>query len=174
MKNKSIKGVILFILILFFAFFGYQLTSKINHKNKVAQNIKTLPTFVYENINGTVFTQKNLKSNTPILFIYFNSECDFCNEEAQMIRENKKKLENIQVIFISFERPELIKRFALEHQLTDYENITFLYDRKVTFSTTFDTKSMPSLILYDKNQKLIEKIKGQTKIETIIKRLNSE
>ena len=157
---------ILFISIL--SYFGFQIFAKIQYKKEVAENIKTLPKFEYQNINGGYFTNENLKVNTSKLFIYYNSECDFCNEEAKMIKENKDKFNNTQIIFISFEAIEKIKQFATTHQLDSYDNINFLCDSKITFATTFDVKSMPCLVLYDKDNNLIEKIKGQVKIETVL------
>ncbi|MDR7209768.1 redoxin domain-containing protein [Flavobacterium piscis] len=172
--KRFLKIVLPIIFTCFICFLGYQIISKINHKNKVAQNIKSIPEFFYKDIKGDLFSNQNLKKDTPTLFIYFNSECEYCNEEAEMIQENAAKFQNIQLIFISFEQPELIKKFAIKHQLISYDNIHFLYDNKVTFSTTFDVKSLPCLVLYDKNQKLIEKIKGQTKTEILLKKLTSE
>ncbi len=160
---------ILFVSIL--CYFGFQIFTKIQHKKEVAENIKTLPTFEYQNINGGYFTNSNLKANTSKLFVYYNSECDFCNEEAKMIKENKDKFNSTQIIFISFEAIEKIKQFASIHQLDSYDNINFLCDSKVTFATTFDVKSMPCIVLYDKDNNLIEKIKGQTKAETLINKL---
>lgn len=152
-------------------YFGVQIFTKIQHKKEVAENIKTIPKFEYQNIKGGVFSNANLKKDTPTLFVYFNSECEFCNEEAQMIQANIQQLSALQLVFISFEKPALIKAFAAKHQLNSYDNVTFLSDSKVNFSTTFDVKSLPCLVLYDKNQKLIEKIKGQTKVEMLVKKL---
>lgn len=171
--KKHIKIIIQILFIGTFGYFGFQIYSKIKHKKEVAKNIKTIPKFDYQNINDGVFTNDNLKKNTPTLFIYYNSECDFCNEEAKMIRQNIDKLSDFQICFISFEKPELIESFATKHQLSTYDNIDFLCDSKITFATTFDVKSMPCLVLYDKNQKLIEKIKGQIKVETILKKIET-
>lgn len=162
---------ILFISIL--SYFGFQIFAKIQHKKEVAENIKRLPKFEYQNINGGFFTNANLIENTSKLFVYYNSECEFCNEEAKMIKENITQFKNIQIIFISFEATEKIKQFATIHQLDSYDNITFLCDSKISFATTFDVKSMPCIVLYDKNNNLIEKIKGQTKAETLIKKLGN-
>ncbi|MFY8069659.1 MAG: TlpA family protein disulfide reductase [Flavobacterium sp.] len=169
--KKILKIIIPILFISVFGYFGFQIYTKIQHKKEVAENIKTIPKFSYQNIYGGVFSNQNLKKDTPTLFIYFNSECEFCNEEAQMIKENITKFKHVQLVFISFEKQELIKAFAAKYQLTTYDNITFLSDTKVSFATTFDVKSLPCLVLYDKNQKLIEKIKGQTKAETLIKKL---
>jgi thioredoxin-related protein len=81
---------------------------------------------------------------------------------------------DFQLCFISFEKTEQIKEFANKYQLNTYDNVHFLCDSKVTFAATFDVKSMPCLVLYNKDQKLIEKIKGQVKAETILKKLNAE
>ncbi len=170
MKNY-LKLIVGFIFISLFGYFGFQIYSKIQHKKEVAEHIKTIPNFNYQNINGGAFTNKNLKKDTPTLFIYFNTECEFCNEEAQMIRVNIEKFKDFQLVFISFEKSDLIKAFATKYKLNNYVNITFLSDTKVSFATTFDVKSLPCLVLYDKKQRLIEKIKGQTKAETLIKKL---
>lgn len=169
--KKYLKIIIPILFISLFGYFGFQIYSKIKHKKEVAENIKVIPKFDYQNINGTIFTNENLKKDTPTLFIYFNTECEFCNEEAQMIKENIEKFKDFQLVFISFEKSDLIKAFATKYKLNNYVNVNFLSDTKISFATTFDVKSLPCLVLYDKNQRLIEKLKGQTKAETLIKKL---
>jgi peroxiredoxin len=150
---------------------GYKIVTKINHKKEVAANIKTIPAFKYQNLKGESFSNKNLKTDTATLFIYFNSECEYCNEEAQMIHDHINDFNTFELVFVSFEKPRKIASFAKKHNLLNYDNIHFVYDSKVTFATTFDVQSLPCLVLYDKNQQLIEKLKGQTKVETILKKL---
>lgn len=172
--KTSLKLILILLFIGILVFLIYQITSKINHKNEVAKNIKTIPAFTYQNIKGGVFTDQDLKKEIAIIFIYFNTECEYCDHEAQMIETNISKFKNIQLIFVSFEKPEKIKRFAQKHQLTIYDNIYFLCDNKVTFAATFDVNSLPCLVLYDKNQNLIEKIKGQTSIKILLKKMNAQ
>ncbi len=170
--KKYFKILLPIVFIAGLAFLGSQIFTKIQYKKEIAQNIKTIPDFEYQNTKGGLFTNNNLKPNTPTIFIYFNSECEFCNEEAEMIRNNIEKFTNIQLIFVSFEKPEAIILFSKIHKLNTYDNIYFLCDSKATFATTFDVKSLPCIVLYNKNQQLIEKIKGQTKVETILKKLS--
>ena len=87
-----------------------------------------------------------------------------------MFRDNLDKLHNFQLIFVSFETPEIIKPFAEQFQLLNHDKIHFISDPRAAFSTTFDVKSLPSIVLYDENHKLVEVIKGQVKIETILKK----
>lgn len=170
--KKVFKIIIPVLVIGILCIMGYTIVSKISHKKEVAENIKTIPNFSYKDINGDIFSNENLINNTPVLFIYFNSECEFCNNEATMIKENIVAFKETQIIFISFEKPGAIKFFAQKHNLLNYDNIHFVHDIKADFSTTFDVKSLPSLILYDKNHALIERFKGQVKASTILKKLD--
>ena len=171
---KKILKILLPILVLsLLAIMGYNVVNKINHKKQIAENIKKMPAFSYVTLENKVFTNEKLKQNKPTLFIYFNSECDFCNHEAEMVQQNIEQLKAIQVIFISYEPIEKIKQFATKFKLLNHANISFLFDTKITFATTFDVKSMPCLVLYDKDNNLIEKIKGQVKIETVLKKFHN-
>lgn len=172
--KKLLKIIIPILILGAIAFMGYKVILKINHKNEVAENIKTIPPFQYQKLDGLQFSNKNLNPNIATIFLYFNSECEHCQSEAQMIKENIEKFKPFQLVFISFEKPKKIKSFATQYHLLDYDNIHFIYDSKVTFSNTFDVKSLPCIVLYNKNQQLIEKIKGQTKVENILKKLNDE
>ena len=171
--KKILKIVIPILIISLIAFMGYKVVSKINHKKQVAENIKKMPAFSYLNLENKIFTNENLEEGKPTLFIYFNSECDFCNHEAEMVQQNIEELKAIQVVFISYEPIEKIKQFATKFKLLNHANIYFLSDSKITFATTFDVKSMPCLVLYDKDNNLIEKIKGQVKIETVLEKFRN-
>lgn len=171
--KKALKILIPILVLSLLAFMGYKVVSKINHKKQVSENIKKMPTFSYLTLDNKVFTEEDLAQNKPTLFIYFNSECDFCNHEAEMVQQNLEQLKAIQVVFISYEPVDKIKQFATKFKLLNHANISFLFDTKITFATTFDVKSMPCLVLYDKENNLIEKIKGQVKIETVLNKLPS-
>lgn len=172
--KRYFKTILLVTFLGIFLFLGFRIISQIIHKNEVAQNIKSIPVFSYQNINGKNFTNQSLKKETAVIFIYFNTECDYCINEAQMIKKNITQFKDLQLVFVSFENLELIKKFAQKHQLTTYDNVYFLSDNKVSFSTTFDSPSIPSMILYNKKHQLIEKIKGQTKTSTLLKKMNLE
>ena len=172
--KKTLKIVIPLLIISLLAFMGYKVVNKINHKKQVAENIKQMPSFSYVTLENKIFTQENLVQNKPTLFIYFNSECDFCNHEAEMVQQNIEQLKDIQVVFISYEPVEKIKQFATKFKLLNHDNISFLSDSKISFATTFDVKSMPCLVLYDKENNLIEKIKGQVKIETVLEKFTTK
>lgn len=173
-KINYLKIILPVLFVGLFGFLIFQISSKIKHKKEVAENIKTIPKFDFQNINGGRFTNENLIKNIPTLFIYFDSGCEFCNEEAELIQQNIDQLSTFQLIFVSIENPDKIKGFAINHKLNNYDKINFLSDTQVSFAPTFDVKSLPCLVLYDKNQHLIEKIKGQIKPEVLIEKLTTK
>jgi len=154
-------------------FMGYNVICKINHIKEVAEYIKIIPPFSYKTTMGKVFSNADLKDDRLTIFLYFNSECEHCQIEAQQIQKNVKKLSSMHLILISIENPKKIIDFADKYKLDQYSNITFLYDSKVSFASTFDIKSIPTMLIYDKDQKLIEKINGQIKVEQLLEKLNS-
>lgn len=172
--KKYLKIIIPIFILGSIAFMGYKVISKINYKKEVAEHIKTIPVFSYYTISGKEFSNTDLKDEIPIVFLYFNSECEHCQSEAEQIKNNIEKFEKVQLIFISFEEPKKINAFAKKYKLIGYDKITFLCDSKVSFTTTFDVNSLPTVIIYDKNKKLLGKIKGEVKIEKIIKKINSK
>lgn len=170
MKKKYKIFLILSILISL-SFLIYKIINKIHHKKEVLENIKTIPEFSFTSLTGQEFTNKNLL-NKPLLFIYFNSECEFCISEAITIKKNLRELDNVEILFISFEEINLILKFAKDYKLYGYKNITFLQDKNFEFSRIFDVNSIPSTIIYNKNKIFLKKIKGVTKISEILRALN--
>lgn len=169
--KKKIKIIIGIVLISSIGYLGFSIGKKLNHKKEVANRIKTIPDFSFKTLNGKPFTQKNITNTQSKLFIYFNSECDFCHAEAKQIQEHLEQLKNVQLLFVSFEEPESIKTFAEKYELLNKDHIFFLEDPTLLFAELFDAKSIPFMLLYSKDNQLIKKFKGATKIENVIKLL---
>ncbi|MCF6348901.1 MAG: redoxin domain-containing protein [Flavobacteriaceae bacterium] len=172
--KKQLKIIIALVLISIIGYLGYSIGSKLNHKKEVANRIKTIPEFSFKNLDGQPFTQKEVSRTLPKLFIYFNSECDFCHTEAKQIQEHLEQLKNVQLLFVSFEEPESIKTFAEKYDLLNKDHIFFLEDSTLLFADLFDAKSIPFILLYTKDNQLIKKFKGATKIENVIAHLPSQ
>jgi peroxiredoxin len=169
--KKLLKITIPILAVGLLAVMASKIVNTINHKKQVAAFIKTMPPFEYKTLEGKAFTNQNLKAHVATVFIYFNSDCGYCNHEAQEIHQNIQKLQLAQLVFVSFEKPDQIQKFAQQYKLNNHDNIIFITDTKASFATTFDVKSLPTIIIYNQNNQLIAKLKGQTKAEKIIKQL---
>lgn len=120
-------------------------------------------------MDGKKFSEKHLAENKAVIFIYFNSTCHYCQNEAEEIKKHQQALKNVQLVFVSEESPDAIRKFAEQYKLTGYDNIHFLVDEHGDFAKTFDASSIPYLLIYNKKQELVKKIKGQTKVAVLLK-----
>ncbi|MFJ1323280.1 peroxiredoxin family protein [Capnocytophaga canis] len=168
-KKSIIKRTILLLVLCFLGFMGYKMYKKMSHKKQVAQQIAMLPAFSFTDLEGNTFTNSNLKKNLATIFVYFNSECDYCLHEAQSIRENLLQFDGVQFVFVSIEPIENIKKFAQEQQLLDVENVIFLQDKVHNFAKDFDANNIPYSLIYNKQGTLLARHKGQIKAETILR-----
>lgn len=165
--KKKLKIFIAILLISIVGYLGYKITTKLNYKTAVAARIKNIPNFSFLDLQGRVFTQDSLK-NKPTIFVYFNSDCDYCQSEATKIQERLSDFKNAELVFVSFEKNDSITQFAKKYKLGNQENVIFLEDTKAEFSKVFDVNSIPYIVAYDANKKLLQKFKGATKIDKIL------
>ena len=166
MKRK-IKIIFISIIAFFVGFIGYKINNKLSHKKEVAERIQHIPNFSFQGLNGVTFTKKNLP-NKPIIFVYFNSDCEYCQSEATKIQQRLTDFKDTHLVFVSFEEKEGIQKFATTYKLDNQENITFLEDKKGQFSHIFDVNSIPYIVVYNKNKQFIQKFKGATKVDNIL------
>jgi len=171
MHKKTILFIVLICVFGLLSYLGFNVISKAKEKKQIAKQLEIIPEFEFLTLEQKPFTKAKIKPNTNTIFIYFNSECDFCQHEAQSISDNLDSFKNVQFIFVSTEPIETIQQFAEQNNLNNKQNITFLYDIINTFSSQFDAHSIPYLLIYDQNQKLIKKHTGQLNANGILRAL---
>lgn len=167
-KKNIVKKIVVLVLFMFSVFVFVTIFQKIQHKKEIAQNIVMLPAFSFTDLQGNAFTNAHLNPNWATVFVYFNSECDYCLHEAQSIRENLTRFHNTQFVFVSTETTENIKQFAEMQQLLGAENVLFVQDSDLVFTKKFDVNSIPYSLIYNNQNELLYRHKGQIKAETIL------
>ncbi len=160
MDKKSILSGTIICLIVIVLYLGFSIITKIKEKNAVEKSLVTIPKFELLSLNNKLYSNLSITPSYPVIFIFFNSECDFCQHEAQSISENLNKFKEIQIIFISEEPIKKIKQFSNKYNLNHQPKIHFLYDRLGNFSNRFNIRSIPYILIYNKNQMLIKKHNG--------------
>ena len=169
--KKTYRKIIGILFICLMTYMGLKVINKMKEKNKIENQIATIPEFNFLQLNGANYSNLSLPKEKTIVFIYLYSECEFCQHEAENISENLDIFKNVQLIFVSTEPIETSKQFAKQYNLNNKQNIILLYDNLDTFSSLFDAKSIPYVLIYDQNQKLIKKHKGQLNAKGILRAL---
>ena len=170
--KKHYKIALLFVFLGVFSPITISMLKKSSEKNKIAESVKTLLNFEFQTLREEPFTHHDLKSGLNTVFIYFNSECEFCQHEAQSISENLTSFKEAQFVFVSTESLETIQRFSEKYGLNNQPSIIFLRDNQEIFSNRFDATSIPYILVYGKDLKLVKKHKGQLNAKGILRVLD--
>lgn len=121
--------------------------------------------------------QKNLSSlfeslsvqtdlaDESVLFVYFNSECEFCQWEVREIGENLDRFENTKIAFVSHEPEDQARSFLAKHRLESF----YLEVPTDRVMSSFDG-GVPQIFIYKKGL-LKEHFRGEVKVEAILKTL---
>ncbi|WP_430408586.1 peroxiredoxin family protein [Kordia sp.] len=171
--KKIISLLTIVVILATLGYFLYHISSKVTAKQEAASRIEHLPRFELQTVAGTSFTHTNLMLNKATVLLFFNSECDFCQHEAESIFDALDQFTDVQVLFISAEQIETISNFATTYQLNNQPNITFLHDNNSLLGTALDIQSIPTLLIYDSSKQLIKKHTGQLKANGILKIINN-
>ncbi|HEX8549042.1 MAG TPA: redoxin domain-containing protein, partial [Cytophagaceae bacterium] len=125
-----------------------------------------LPEFTYQTLEGKKFSSEDLKAS-KIMLVYFNPLCDICQRETQMILDNIKYFEKIQIVFISPAEIVDVEKFSNKFKLDQFKEITVLHDKNDLFYKQFDAIGYPSVYLYNEKKELLTYFEAEIGLEDI-------
>jgi len=167
MMKQKIKYLVIFIALGILVFFAKGIYFALEAKNQENRSLTDIPTFSFKDLQANDYTNKNLPNDKSVVFIFFKSDCPYCQAEISKIAQNLDKFASAQLIFVSTEDLIDILQFAEHYQLNDKYNIIFLRDEDNTFVKRFAAKSIPYVLIYNSQQKLVKRFKGLAKIDLI-------
>lgn len=167
--KKVLKYLLPVIFIAILCYLGIRMINIKQQQQIRNKNIEHIPLFTLKEMSGKIFTNENLKKNIPVIFFYFNTECDFCQAEIEDVSKNIQKFKGVQLLFVSFEDIQEIKEFQTGHKLDVYDNVVFLCDYKNSFYDMFGIDHLPSSIVYDKHGNLLSRNNAAVKVDYILK-----
>ncbi len=106
-----------FIILLLALVVGYMIFTIFN-KNKEENNstdiAENIPNFTLINIANITEFNNSCLENENVLLILFHTECEFCKEEINEILVNAERIHNIEILLISEEKIETLKKFSID------------------------------------------------------------
>ncbi len=174
MKRKFLIYGIVTIFMILGIILSHQFIKTYQEKNNVAQQLERLPEFTMQSTNGVGVTNKSLSNKNTTVFIFFNSECHYCQEEAQQLVEINTEIKGINFLWVSSEPMETIKIFQDQYRLSDYPNCDFLQDPKGILAASLDISTTPQFLIYDAENKLVKNHKGAWRIDKLLEFLINE
>ena len=151
------------------AYLGAKIYKGYNSKKEAEIRIQTLPNVSFSNLGGKEINLRNFDKTKPMVLIYFHRNCEHCQYEAKEIGQNPEPFVNCQLIMVSAnDSIDKLENFCNKYNLWEVDNIEILIDKENRFKETFGKAVIPSVYIYDKNQKLKKRYLGETKPEAIL------
>jgi thioredoxin-related protein len=136
-------------------------------------NGMNIPFFDFKTIGGGSYTSEDVSTNTTLVIIHFNSECEYCDEKAQQIKKYFLEFENSELLFVSSEEWTKLNAFASKHHLGEHSNVRILQSGEGEFNELFNTTALPAILIYNNFGHLVIKIDDLVSIKTVIKYLRA-
>lgn len=169
------KRLLLVLFLVLMVSLGFLVSNKIAQKNTSVKLISTVPNFFFfDSLGNKSFFNEFRKEGLETVIFYFNSTCSLCHEEFYLIEKYLYDFEDTQLIFVSTEEFEDIRKFAEEFGLWGKEGLHFFQDKELRFGSFFHLETVPSTIVYDAEGRLLASFKGLVSIKKIIQLLHEE
>lgn len=119
---------------------------------------KTAPHFDIADENGNIISSANIDSEY-IMLIFWATWCPHCTEIIPQINDlyNKQKSKNIEVVAISLDTDGVIWRHFIKDNKLNWINSSDLKSWKSKIAIDYSIYATPTIIILDKNMKIISK-----------------
>jgi len=126
----------------------------------------SFPDFKFLDTDSVTITVKDIQPGKGLMLVYFRSDCDHCRHMAQVM----KGLGNsypVPVWMVSAEDMDMIRLFEEMTGLYDIDNLRTMRDYTFNMHTWFDFKSLPFIVLFDKNGRQVKQFEDLPQAATI-------
>ncbi|MDR3286650.1 MAG: redoxin domain-containing protein [Prevotellaceae bacterium] len=131
--------------------------------------IESLPDFTLCQSNYYPYNITN--TDKAMVIVYFESDCQYCLNEAVQISENDDIFTKAQVYFISVESTDYLKNFESNFFSSQ---IIFLHDKEKDLYNALSVSNFPSVYLFTSDRKFIKRFIGFVSTEEIISHITNE
>ncbi|MFN7259362.1 MAG: TlpA family protein disulfide reductase [Cyclobacteriaceae bacterium] len=109
-----------------------------------------------------------ITSNKKLIVVYYSTTCGNCQSELEDIMENIHQFDEYNVVLISMESINEIKRFVKRYRL-QRKNVFIAKIRPEDTFDTFGSLSIPHTFIYGRDSILIKEFSGPFTVETMLK-----
>ncbi len=133
------------------------------------QKYPSLPAFQIRMLDSvTVFNTYNIDKGKPTIFILFSPDCGHCEKLTKMLLSNIDSFKAVKIFMLSPMPLYQIKQFVQENGLSNYKQIKVGQDISYFFWSFYRADSVPFIVVYDKNKKLVQSLGRLKKIDELL------
>jgi len=117
------------------------------------------PDFKFMDTDSASVTVGDINPGRALMLVYFRSDCDHCRHMAQVMKELGPGYP-ADIWMVSAEDMDMIRLFEEMTGLYDIDNLRTMRDYTFNMHTWFDFKSLPFIVLFDKNGKQVKQFEN--------------
>ena len=139
------------------------------HSNEYVNKFLSIPAISVHTVpDSSIFTNKNLRTNTPFILMFFSPDCDHCHKQTKELLAYKKELKGIQILLLSVAPYQEIKNFYNEFGLSAMSNLKVGQDINFNLGATYKVNTYPSIYVYDRKATLAKAFIGNKDVQAIL------
>jgi thiol-disulfide isomerase/thioredoxin len=167
------KNTLLFFVLSLFFVSGFAQSD--STKVPPYQRYPTLPPIkILLSDSSTMYTKDQIPTGKPVLFMIFSPDCSHCQHETEELIAHIDELKDVQIVMITYHPLSAMKDFINNYGLAKYSNIVVGKDIYYITMGFYDIHNIPSMAMYNKKEKLIEKLEGSVPISKVIEILKEK
>jgi len=139
------------------------------HSNENVNKFLSIPAISVHTVpDSSIFSNKNLRTNTPFILMFFSPDCDHCHKQTKELLAYKKELKGIQILLLSVAPYQEIKNFYNEFGLSAMSNLKVGQDINFKLGATYKVNTYPSIYVYDRKATLAKAFIGNKDVQAIL------
>lgn len=142
----------------------------LNKNVSTSNGLVNLPKLNLLNIDGKIVDNDLFNIKQPKIFVFFSTDCSACNDEIDLLYENRQLFKEVQISFISGDPLDTIRKFIPN----GIDSVLVLHDINNGFSQKMGIKGFPSIFIFDKNNILTKKLTGAVPMHDILDNIPHE
>lgn len=166
------KKTLLIVSAAFIALFGslqlYVYLSRPTPAGELREKVANLPVLSLKDRHGNGFT---IPSAKPVVLIYFNSTCDHCQRQLNVLRDNLRLFTAASLVLMSSQPIEEVVAFTDGLGFDRASNVHVVQITHEELSDVFGTLGLPHIFVYSAEGKLVGLFAGETTATAIAEQL---
>ncbi|NIG54893.1 redoxin domain-containing protein [Chitinophaga sp. Cy-1792] len=169
--KKSLKVIIALLLFLLVLLLSFKIFQQLQWKKKMTTKLKEMPAFRCYTVDSLPFTSQDINWNGPTVFVFYQPDCESCNQEAKDILQHKSSLDSIHLLLVSDCSILAMKQFGDKYGFSAMSGITLLKAGPGDIYRYFGVVLTPSFLIYNSDRHLVNQYNGETRMDLVLKSL---
>lgn len=167
------KKTLLIVSAAFLTLFGslqlYVYLSRPTPADELRKKVATLPALSLKDRYGNGFT---IPAGRPVVLIYFNSTCDHCQRQLNVLRDNLGLFTTTSLVLMSSQPIEEVVTFTDRLGFDKESNVHVVQITHEERAEAFGVLGLPHIFVFSADGKLLALFAGETKATVIAEKLN--